>query len=144
MQLSTEIQTNNFSYVHLAFYYYSLRDYIKSIENCDLYMIYYPNDSIVKEIKASCLLNLAQINYELKNIKMYIDFLDESINLISANLNIYVENSKKLFKLKEYEKALEYAEKALQLDPNNRIIKDILSDSKKCINQDWNYYSIYC
>ena len=127
----------------MAFVYSSLNEYDKAIEYADLVLNQNQNDSLAKEIKASCLLNKAETSFQSENYKEFIFYLEKSFELVSGDISIYVHYASIFFNLKYYDNALHYAEKALESDTENQLAKDIKSESLKC-SLNWNYFLTNC
>jgi tetratricopeptide (TPR) repeat protein len=128
----------------MAFVYSSLNNYDKAIEYADLVLFQNKNDSLAKEIKATCLLNKAESSFQSENYKEFIFYLEKSFELVSGEASIYVHYASVFFELKYYENALHYAQKTLESDPENQLANDIRSESFKCLKFDWNYFLIHC
>ena len=128
----------------MNFIFAEKKNFIEAIEWADFALKYDSKFYQAKVIKAGCLIGLAEISFKEEDYNQFENNLKKSFQIVPGNTNIYIKYATMFSKVKRYSESLEYAELALELEPENELAKEIKIDSINCLKNDWTYYSIFC
>ena len=107
--------------------------FIKKAMNSYIDALAQETDSL--ELRAKILGNRALINMWLKNYGKVIDDCVKALSINKNNIKLYVRATEAFLKLEKYDRCIKFADKGLEIDPNQKALLEMKNEAQKAKNK---------